>query len=245
MEAIYEFNFAQQLTSCKETDVSLPTWEAEAIFGTDTRQIVPKDQFPYSSIILLQVMFGQKLYRATGFLVKPDRIVTAAHCIYDPQTSRFADSVTARWYSSAQNNYQFTACTGSCCADEYLIDKQTANDWAILKLSAQIPLPLLSYADISTVPNINLHEAVIAGYPTQAQGSTTSDIWAATGLIRQIPSSNLLTYTISTSSGQSGAPVIINHNQNYCAIGIHASSKSDQNQARAIDAQLYQKILSY
>lgn len=247
MDSIYEFNFSKDVTSTDGMNSFLPSGKVEAVFGQDTRIEMLDPQFPYSSILLLQVLFGNKLYRVTGFLVKQDRIVTAAHCIYDPRTNRFADSVTVRWHPNNQTSYRSIACTGGCCASEYLNNVKTSNDWAILKLSTPIRLNAIPCVDIATIPQIDLCEAAVAGYPMEVKGNVNANatLWGATGVVHRIPSKNVLTYTISTSSGQSGAPVIVQYQQNYCAVGIHAASDSDGNKARAIDAQLYQIIMSY
>ena len=120
MESTMDFRFAQWNAAFRQEAETLLPGEIDAVYGEDTRAVVQRDQFPYSAIVLLQVAFGQRLCRATGFLVKQDRVMTAAHAVYDAMTGRFADSVTIRSYSMPLRDDQSIGCLGGCCPDAFL-----------------------------------------------------------------------------------------------------------------------------
>ena len=245
MESTMDFRFAQWNAAFRQEAETLLPGEIDAVYGEDTRAVVQRDQFPYSAIVLLQVAFGQRLCRATGFLVKQDRVMTAAHAVYDAMTGRFADSVTIRSYSMPLRDDQSIGCLGGCCPDAFLQGGRNGDDWAVLWLTAPIPTTPISCADVTSIPQINQYQATIAGYPTKVRGSATSDLWSASGPVQLDPGQKLLRHTISVSGGQSGAPVLLNDNGNWCAVGVHCSDRGRESHARAFDAELCRKIREY
>ncbi len=129
-------------------DLSLSTSvnNLDSIIGTDDRVMLTDDQyslFPYCTICKVSVSFNEGISRyGTGFLVGPRTILTAAHVVYDCETTHYgwADSVSISigehlnsnnvmvyTYSSIQN------ITGISCG-VYNNTNDSNDDWAIIDL---------------------------------------------------------------------------------------------------------------
>ncbi len=227
------------------------------VIGVDTRiQILNASlgTAPYDGIVRLTISSRGRIFRGTGFLVKDDAIVTAGHCFCWKEDDAIvtADAIGVTQILPAVLNR--TAGVIS-----YRIDPRRPrepkdeNDWAILRISRPLGagghiMPVINGSHLSRGSS---YTCEIAGYPARAQGRVTTDLWSAQGPL-QIPrifSSTILTYEISTSGGQSGAPVFMDYNGVKAALGIHVgymhSCGRGVNYCRKIDDELYREILTY
>lgn len=223
--------------------------KTNAVFGIDTRTLVPSPSlYPYFPIVRLLLLFPNGIGRATGFLIGANKVVTAGHCIYDSITHEFVEDIVAIAEPGSSNNH-YGVCVGFRYSLNYILSHDASNDWAILKLD----LPLGNYAgvlpivDWSTLPPHNIYVGEIPGYPGKAQGKATTLMWTASGTILCSPNQPLLNYTFSTSSGDSGAPVLIQENGLYYVVGIHIIGDSTNriNHARVIDTELFNTFIAF
>lgn len=222
--------------------------EAEQVIVTDTRVLVSHPrQYPYFPIVRLILMFpGGQFYRGTGFLIGANKVVTAGHCIYNHSTQEFVEDIIAIAEPSTANIH-YGVCTGYRYSPNYPLSSKTENDWAVMKLDMQLGgyAGVLPIADWSTLTPFAVYTGEIPGYPAIAQGRVTYSMWTASGQVTWPPGGKELTYRISTSGGQSGAPVLIQDSEQYYAVGIHVSGSSAENYARAIDTDLLNTLISY
>ena len=54
------------------------------VIGSDDRQIVSQEGAPWDAVGQVNIALYNRLTRCTGTLVKPDLVITAAHCVMDP-----------------------------------------------------------------------------------------------------------------------------------------------------------------
>lgn len=231
--------------------------DADKIIGADTRIQILNPSLgtaPYHSIVRLSVRKGNRLFRGSGFLVKEDVVVTAGHCYCWKENAQtvMADDIGVTQILSASLNQTAAVINGK--VDPIRNYEQTKeNDWAILKIDRSLGdnqriMPVMNGSHLSRGSQ---YLCEIAGYPSRAQGRITADLWYAQGPIRIpiIGSSEILTYEISTSGGQSGAPVFMDYNGIKTAIGIHLGYTNSccqrANYCRKIDDALYREILRY
>ena len=75
----------------------IPEGMQKTNFGTDDRITVSGDQlfaFPFSCIAMLEMEFDCGTYNGTGFMISPNRMLTAAHCLYCEDHGTPAKKVT-------------------------------------------------------------------------------------------------------------------------------------------------------
>lgn len=230
------------IPSISETD------DIGEVIGTDTRVCVSyPGQYPYFPIVRLLLIFpNSRFYRGTGFLIGANKVVTAGHCIYDHRTQTFVDDIVAIAEPGTANNH-YGICIGYLYSPNYLMSRNAVNDWAVMKLDMQLGgyAGILPIADWSTLTPFAVYIDEIPGYPAIAQERATNIMWTASGQVMWPPGGQVLTYRISTSGGQSGAPVLIQDRGLYYAAGIHVTGSSAGNCARAIDTALFNTLISY
>lgn len=224
------------------------TDETGKVIGTDTRIFVSQPgRYPYLPIVRLILIFpGHQFYRGTGFLIGADKVVTAGHCIYDHGTQEYVEDIIAIAEPGTADDH-YGICTGYRYAPDYLISSKAENDWAVMKLDLQLGVyaGVLPIVDWSTLTPFAVYIGEIPGYPAIAQGRATNIMWTASGQVIWPPGGKVLDYRISTSGGQSGAPVLIQDRGQYYAAGIHVIGSSASNHARAIDTDLFYTLISY
>lgn len=224
------------------------TNELGEVIGTDTRVCVSyPGQYPYLPVVRLILIFPNRRFcQGTGFLIGANKVVTAGHCIYDHDTQNFVEDIIAIAHPGTANSH-YGICTGYRYSPNYLISKNAADDWAVMKLDLSLGgyAGVLRIVDWATLAPFAIYIGEIPGYPTIAQGRATNTMWTASGQIIWPPGGAVLNYRISTSGGQSGAPVLIQDNGRYYAAGIHVSGGSISNYARAIDTNLFRTLIGY
>lgn len=242
-----EFDVIAELQAVGESDIGEPR-QGEDIFGqvigTDTRtEVVDENMPPYKAIVLLIMKYGNELYRGTGFLIKDNVVLTAAHNVYDLTLKQPADEVYiigeqrdaahVRTYTGLKVSINYV--TGNSQGGQY--------DWGLIKMNAAMTdLGTINVCRTVDVPASVLKDVLIAGYPGMAQEESTTDMWEADGPVQYYQASGVLAYTISTSAGNSGSPVMVDYGGCRTAIGIHVIGSVNSNYAKAIDDEVVTAI---
>lgn len=222
----------------------------EAVITVDNRREVMAPEIltaPYSSIVRLVMRFENKPRpcRGTGFIVGRNKIVTAGHCFYNRASESFVQEMVVIPVDNTVSNSTIMM-TGARYSWEYMRDPSTKNDWCIFRVDKNIGdqfgvLQLRNHESFTTP----IPQGEIAGYPGEAYGRRTRNMWTAGGTITPVMADKVYEYTFATSGGQSGAPVIVSVGGEFYAVGIHSRVMGDKNYARLIDDELYTELTDY
>ncbi len=214
------------------------------VIGTDTRtEVVDTTTAPYKSIVLLIMKYGNDLYRGTGFLIKDNVVLTAAHNVYDFDLGKPADEVyiigvpkdAAHVRTHTRLKVSVEYVSGGSQGGRY--------DWGLIKMNnSMTDLGTINVRKADDIATPIVGDVLIAGYPGIAQGIPTGDMWEADGSVEYYSANKVMAYTISTSGGNSGSPVMMYYGGGRTAIGIHVMGSSNYNYAKAIDDEVMAAI---
>jgi protease YdgD len=208
------------------------------------REAVDAAQYPWSAI--------GKLYNETGgactaVIIARDKVLTAAHCIYNERTQRFIPAAalhflvgyTAGRYSVHARVASYVTGTGF---DRLRYDATSNADWAVLSLDEPLPAEI-EPLKLSAGASPSGTKAVIAGYPQDRAFAMTAD--ADCELREPIDDGKLVTHTCRGIAGYSGAPILIGTGDKVEIAGIQiATVKGDGWQKMlAVPAQTVQQAL--
>ncbi len=225
------------LNTCSDVEKE----DVSAVIGTDTRVRVSDTAVaPYKSIVLLIMKYGDAWYRGTGFMVKDNVVLTAAHNLYSQEKECPADKV---FIVAESKDKAHVRCGGKLSVPLEYVGKASDDghyDWGLIKLNEPMSdIGVINVAEAADVSAEALRDGLIAGYPGVVKGAETCDMWQAEGLIDSYySSSQTLDYKISTSSGNSGSPVMVIYKGRRTAVGIHVMGSVAVNTAKAIDDEV-------
>ena len=204
--------------------------ELRSIIGdSDGRTVVSNTRvFPYSAIVQLDIYFGLSAYRGTGFLIDDNIVATAGHCLYDEELG-WATAVYVRPGRNGLLGIPFGIARSKRIAvsTEWHLSADSNYDWGAICIYDTLIGNPGSFTMTSVNDNSSNIQAKISGYPQNvgSSSSTTYKQYEMDGPVN-ILSMYRLYYTIDTSGGQSGAPIL---NSNNVVIGIHTSGSTSYN----------------
>ncbi len=212
------------------------------VLGEDSRTPVNNpSQRPYSSIARLVITFsnGQQ-FAGTGFLVSPDTLLTAGHCIYDLDYGfGQARTITAVFDNQTENNADHVYTAKEVFVPSGYInsdDGDTDYDFGLIRLHEPVE-------DTSRVVRVSTFDAgisrqnlLLAGFPySNSVPVEEQKMLEARGITDHIIGRRTLMHYIDSASGQSGSPMLDSKN-NVVAIHTFARSSEEINGGTAIDS---------
>lgn len=212
----------------------------ESIIDSDNRtRVVDPSAYPYSAIVHIISDIGG----CTGWLIGPDTVATAGHCVYDPNRGKWASSATV--YPGRDGN---TLPYGSADSVEFFsvagwVQHGDSNyDYGAIKLAEPIGQAAGWFGYRYQTDSLTGTAENISGYPGDKPFGTQ---WEHADRIRQTQPYKLL-YANDTYGGQSGAPVYHHYaGCGTCAISIHTNGvygNSNYNRGTRITQEVYTNL---
>lgn len=208
----------------------------QSIIGADNRtRVTSTTTYPYRAIAHIESDIGG----CTGWLIGPDTVVTAGHCVYDPGTRRWASY--ARVYPGRNGS---TAPYGSANAVNFYSVTGWTNsgdpnyDYGAIKLDRAIGNTTGWFGYRYTTASLTGTAENISGYPGDKTYGTQ---WQHADQIRQTSTLRLY-YQNDTYGGQSGSPVYEPNNSSCggpCGLAVHAYGGSTYNSGTRITQAVY------
>ncbi|KAJ6515457.1 hypothetical protein C8R45DRAFT_209671 [Mycena sanguinolenta] len=229
--------------------VTDPNHGEESVLGQDFRELVAASDFQdgakYRSIVKIQSRFrnyeGEDVWMmGTGWLIRPDLLVTAGHVVYDHAygcgaTTQIkcyigyngAQSVPKRG-STEENIPAVQARYGSKIVTTEPWVKETdarPRDVAFIRVHKPFVGKLNLFKFTDTISPARLRVGIV-GYPGDKdldgeKGAQMYELFDNTAIDLQQHRRHMITYHISTFGGQSGAPVLSKTDAGLIAIGTH------------------------
>jgi protease YdgD len=188
--------------------------------GSIHRESVDVSAHPWSAI---GKVFNEAGTACTGVMVARDKILTAAHCVFNQRTGRFQPASSlhfmagyrrGKWIAHARvARYDI----GAGYDPQRWVETMAA-DWVILTLTGDLPEeiePLRLRRD----PAPSGTKAIIAGYPEDRAHMMTADRQCE---LRE--GDTLVFHTCRGMRGYSGAPILVSAGDELQIAGIHVAA---------------------
>ena len=243
-----------RIPQCDPAD--LAQGKPEGVFEPDNRQIINNPaSYPYSAVCGLTIVNKQdKRYYGTGFVAGPRLILTAGHNVYYHDDGGFMKEIQV--YPGLNGDRMQTvlptAVSGQFGTVEgWVNDASSLFDFGAIFLDKDIGQSTGTFS-VSKFTTVDLQAMTITltGYPKDpptgsglANDGTTQ--WRASGRITV--ESHRLLYSIDSSIGQSGSPLVayFDDKNEYHAVGIHNTSFLSANAATRITDEVFAQILKW
>lgn len=185
------------------------------IQGDDDRRRIASTDWPWTAIGRVNRTTGGY---CTGALVAPDRVLTAAHCLWDPRQHRMRPA-SVFYFITGYDRGAMAAHAGVAgyrVAPGYQPaeredPRQALNDWAVLTLEAPIetvaPLPLLPLDGEALAAAAAEGRLMQAGYSQDRPHMLSIDLGCPVD--RMVAGGRLVVHGCDAVSGDSGSPLLV------------------------------------
>ena len=261
------FENAETRTSCSSQLFENPL-QSVTIHGTDDRTLVSNPKaWPYTATVKIYATYRYilnnddgKYYHRTfdgsGFLVGPNLLVTAGHCVFDDVTEgQFEDNINnprfpdiVKIYAGVNGNgeispsYTFYAEASIInIQKEYYEDCKEDYDWSAIKLDRDLGIDTGYYDKISDWYEDNC-SVYSYGYPADKPSDT---MWETHGHLVD-KTRYTYHYDLDTAGGQSGSPIFMVDNTGKVYVCcIHTFGNSSYSGGTIINSFIYHYLNSF
>jgi V8-like Glu-specific endopeptidase len=197
--------------------------EADAINMTP---VADKSQAPYSSVARLDVTWANYDFSScTGATYGANLLVTAGHCLYDPDEGGWPNTVFVIPQAGPNADFPYSICK--------ITKMYTSEGWEDLGLR-EYDYGAVKYScpgASSMPPSLNMQAPAsqndsvpgpfsIIGYPKIKDNETPKVMYTASAS-ESSHTQRTFTYPVATAVGVSGGPVVVPCDAGYCIVGVH------------------------
>jgi protease YdgD len=170
--------------------------------------VVDADTYPWSAVGKL---FNSVGGACTAAVIAPDKVLTAAHCLYAFRTHRFLEAAAIHFLLGyARGDYRIHARVAAySIGPGYDPANETGtagSDWAVLNLAVPLPVAVRPIAVAQSVPPAGA-AIEIGGFAQDRAYLMTADTQCR--LTGPIVGGSLLSHDCVIQHGDSGAPLLI------------------------------------
>ena len=223
-----------------------------SIIGVDDRvQVTDTAEYPWRAIAYLE-LYGElgSLGSCTGTFIGPDVVLTAAHCLYDYDSSSWTEHIAVvPGKNGAYEPYGYELGLQWLVPTGWTTSGDPLYDWGIVGMADSAMGNTVGWFTIANLTTSTLARPdftpAIVGYPGDKPDGT---MWfgAKTSFLSVGPDE--LTYEIDTTPGQSGSAIFSANTSAWFLgyiVGIHAYSTPVANSGQRIDADIMNALLSW
>ena len=187
-----------------------PYYFFEGVVGEDDRIPLAAQEEPFSAIGRLNVSGFSALRQCTGFLIAPDIVATAAHCVYDAYRKKPLAAARFHFLAGWQRQKHLAHAIGKCIGifsgftqSRKPTLEQFSRDIAFIKLREPVDIKPMSFASAEEIANATA--LVHAGYSRDRRHLQTGDVDCSVLEEREA----LILNDCDTNRGASGGPVLV------------------------------------
>lgn len=192
---------------------------AESVIGPDNRtRVKDTSKYPYSAIVHIESDIGN----CTGWMIGPDTVATAGHCIFDPDQKKWAS--WAKVYPGRDGDrlpYGYAQASRLYSVVGWTQQGNSNYDYGAIKLDKDVGKKTGWFGYRWQSGSFDDTQVNVSGYPGDKDFGTQ---WEHRDQIRETTTHKLL-YDNDTYSGQSGSPIYEDQYQKcgVCSIAIHTN----------------------
>jgi protease YdgD len=190
-------------------------------FGHDAID-VDADLFPWSSI---GKIYNSARSSCTGSVIAQDKVLTAAHCLFNRATSRFLQPDALHFLLGYKGGeYRSHARVASyMLGTNYKPDEATKSvlaDWAILVLTEPLSKSTMPFT-LAESPSVAGERIMVGGFSQSYPFKMTADTDCA---VRGALPTGLIVHDCAVMHGVSGAPLLVRTGKDVKVAGVHVAT---------------------